>query len=313
MSRNPDADEGHHKGMNFVQFAESHGLLIRRLMPSEKVQRCQTVTKPSHKNGAYWFDGRSGWVWNWENGQESAAWWNDPNAKPPSAEDQRKINRRKAEIARAIAAKQAAAVERTREAMRCAVNGEHGYLKAKSRGKAHALAKVKVPVLDERIAIIPMWDYITGELLGMQKIWLKDNAWTKEFEPGTRASMACHRIGRGAIEIGCEGYATGLSIHEAIKSGSLDAHVVVCFNADNLLKIAKVGKMHCLFADNDRLADSHAKLGFTEGVGQRVAKQARIPFAISPLQGEDANDMHARVGTFGLQCVIARLMADVTY
>lgn len=297
--------------MNFVQFAESHGLLIRRLIPSDKVQRCQTVAKPSHKNGAYWFDGQSGWVWNWENGQESAAWWNDPNSKPPTAEDQRKINRRKAEIARAIAAKQAAAVERTRDAMRSAVNGEHGYLKAKSRGKAHALAKVKVPVLDERIAIIPMWDYITGELLGMQKIWLKDNAWTKEFEPGTRASMACHRIGRGAIEIGCEGYATGLSIHEAIKSGSLDAHVVVCFNADNLLKIAKAGKMHCLFADNDRLADSHAKLGFTEGVGQRVAKQAGIPFAISPIQGEDANDMHARVGTFGLLAEIIRMISMV--
>ena len=69
--------------MSFIQFARAHGVEIdpARLYPSEKIKRCGTVEKPRSRNGAYFWDGMRGWVFNWA-GQAQVQWFNDPNAKP---------------------------------------------------------------------------------------------------------------------------------------------------------------------------------------------------------------------------------------
>jgi len=66
--------------MDFIRFAASHGIEIERLYPADGIRRCPTTTHPHKKNGAYFFDGRRGFVWNWETGG-GVQWWNDPNSR----------------------------------------------------------------------------------------------------------------------------------------------------------------------------------------------------------------------------------------
>ena len=71
---------------NFIDFARAHGLEIDpgRLYPSDKIRRCGTVEKPRSGNGAYFYDGQRGWVFDWS-GAAQTIWYNDPNAKPWTA------------------------------------------------------------------------------------------------------------------------------------------------------------------------------------------------------------------------------------
>ena len=56
--------------MNFIDFARTHGVDINptRLYPSDKIKRCPTLAKPRSDNGAYYWDGRRGWVMDWSGG-----------------------------------------------------------------------------------------------------------------------------------------------------------------------------------------------------------------------------------------------------
>jgi len=48
--------------LTFQQFAEAHGVLIRKLVSSDRIQRCPTTTHPKSTNGAYLWDGQRGGV-----------------------------------------------------------------------------------------------------------------------------------------------------------------------------------------------------------------------------------------------------------
>lgn len=295
--------------MNFLQFAELHGVVVRRLFASEKIQRCATVEHPQKRNGAYWFNGRSGWVWNWEHGQESVAWWDDPNAKPPTAAElaAARAERRKAQIA--LERRQERAARISADMIASCQHKEHGYLERKGGGKAHQIKKVKGLVNSKDELIVPVRNYVGGAITGMQRIYFDDGKWVKEFEPGTRADMGVFVLGRGAIEIGCEGYATGLSLRAAADNAGLDVAVVVCFSAGNLARVAAVGKMKCVFADNDVQTEYQKQHGI-EQTGHKIAKQIGLPWASSPVEGEDANDLHVRAGILALQAIIVRLVGE---
>ena len=53
--------------MNFIDFARAHGVEIdpSKLYASERIKRCGTTDKPKGTNGAYFWDGARGWVFNW--------------------------------------------------------------------------------------------------------------------------------------------------------------------------------------------------------------------------------------------------------
>ncbi len=85
--------------------------------------------------------------------------------------------------------------------------------------------------------------------------------------------------------------------HQALRQLRLNASVVVCFSAHNLthVAVAMTGRRF-VFADND-----------TSGTGQRAAVATGLPWTASPVDGEDANDLHARAGTMAL----AKLLMEV--
>ena len=75
-------------------------------------------------------------------------------------------------------------------------------------------------------------------------------------------------------------------MRHALRSLKRNYVIHVCFSAGNLLKLAqKFGGF--VIADNDE-----------SGTGERVAKQTGLPYWISEVVGEDANDAHQRLGLF---------------
>ena len=87
--------------MTFIDFARAHGVDIdpARFYPSDKIRRCGTVDKPRSTNGAYFYDGRRGWVQNWSQGS-NVVWFEDKDVKPWTDEEKREwMAKRRAEAA----------------------------------------------------------------------------------------------------------------------------------------------------------------------------------------------------------------------
>jgi putative DNA primase/helicase len=276
--------------MDFIRFAASHGIEIERLYPADGIRRCPTTTHPHKKNGAYFFDGRRGFVWNWETGG-GVQWWNDPNSRGWSEQEKRAWADRQRRSRQARERRQADAAIKASDLLRSAVIDHHGYLKYK------ALADIKGLVLPDGSLMIPMRDCQTNALIGAQIISLVNNEFEKKMLYGQRSKGAIFRIGhKNAPEaILCEGYATGLSIELAAKRLSLDTSVLVCFSASNLVYVANlIGGRKMVFADNDK--------SFT---GERAALETGLPYVISNTDGHDANDDHKK---FGILSVCNKLM-----
>jgi phage/plasmid primase-like uncharacterized protein len=278
--------------MDFRHFAQAHGVEVGDLRTGDRIVRCATTTHPTSKNGAYFFDGRRGWVQNWESGGPPQ-WWNDGGATPWSSAEKRQweMRRRVAEDERrkghAMAARKATLT------IISAARGHHPYLAEKGFPEAVAL------VGGGGELIIPMRDFRDNAILGLQTVRLIDNQWIKKNQPGIRAKGGVFRIGRErAAEIYfCEGYATGLSIDQALRQLRLNACVVVCFSAANMTHVAAgmVGTRYVV-ADHD-----------LSGTGQRAAEATGLPWCMSPEVGEDANDLHVRLGTMA----VAKMLMEV--
>ncbi len=272
--------------MTFVDFARTHGVVIDRLRSGDRIFRCPTVEHPRSTNGAYVFDGRRGWVQNWETG-EPIRWWNDESAKPWTDAEKRAWERRREgeRIARAKHARQAA--EKAQALIASATPGTHNYLVTKGLGDVHGL------VTPEYVLVIPMRGIDDGALRGAQTISMIDGRWTKKYLFGTRAKGAVLRLGppRATESILVEGYATGLSVEMAARRLCLRSAIYVTFSADNLAHVASlVGGHRYVIADHDE-----------SGTGQRVAEATGLPWAMPERVGEDANDLHQRAGLLAVQ------------
>lgn len=198
------------------------------------------------------------------------------------AEQQRKI----AGYAR-VAAAAALAIKKCKPA-------EHNYLRSKQLPDVLGLVNEALELL------VPMRTVDTNELVGAQVIrWLMDSRqWEKKMWPGMRAKGAILRLGsRQSAETWLvEGYATALSVEAALRRLSIRASVIVCFSDRNLVHVAPlIAGRKFVFADHD-----------VSGAGQRAAADAGLPFCMSPVLGEDANDLHARAGLTAL----AKLMME---
>lgn len=272
--------------MSFVNFARAHGVVIdpNRLIASERIKRCPTVEKPKSTNGAYFWDGSRGWVFAWD-GEARTQWYDDPNAKAWTEEEKRAwaVKRRMAAVEQDRKYENAAL--HSAMLLRSTVPGPHDYLIRKG------LSKVDGLVMPDGALLVPMRNLATNELQGAQLIrWLADEMkWEKKMVPGMRAKGAVLRLGpkQAAETILCEGYATGLSIELAVRQMRLNASVLVCFSDSNMVYVAGLlskGK-RLVFADNDK-----------SGAGERAARDTGLPYCMSAIEGEDANDVHKRGG-----------------
>lgn len=59
--------------IDFHSFAANHGLLIRHLY-ADRITRCPTVSKPSQKNGAYFYAHDFGWCMDWAQHDSPVIW-----------------------------------------------------------------------------------------------------------------------------------------------------------------------------------------------------------------------------------------------
>lgn len=275
--------------MSFIDFARAHGVEIdpARLYASERIKRCGTTEKPKGKNGAYFWDGERGWVFNWA-AEARVQWFHDEKARPWT-EAEKAAWRAKRQAAQATQEQNyRRAATRAAEQLRSATPSEHSYLHRKGFPEAQGF------VAADGALLIPMRNLITNNVQGVQVIRWDEEArsFIKKMSPGMRAKGAVFRMGdKTAPEtILCEGYATGLSIVAALRSVGLRASVLVCFSAHNLEFIAPQIKGRAfVFADND-----------ASGTGEKSARATSLPYCMSPVMGEDANDLHARAGLFAV-------------
>jgi len=277
--------------VDFVDFARANGVLIERLDSSGKIRRCPTVEHPKSDNGAYWWDGRRGWVMAWD-GDAEPNWFTDPHAKPWTDEEKRAFANRQEQERRAKVERYRKAAIQAGELMKTASLAEHNYFHYKGLPLARGL------VLPDGGLFVPMRS-LSGVLQGAQTIrWdMESRSYVKKMLSGMRAKGAVLRLGssRSGETVLCEGYATGLSIEMAVRQMRLNTSVLVCFSDSNMAFVAPgvVGRKF-VFADND-----------VSGAGERAAKQTGLPYCMSDSVGEDANDLHARLG---LMAVCQKIM-----
>jgi len=282
--------------MSFTLFARAHGLEVGDLHPSDRIQRCGTVEKPRSKNGAYFWDGRRGWIFNWS-GEAKTQWYDDPNAAPWTDAEKRAWAAKRMTMAAEQQRKHENAALRAAMILRSTTPDFHDYLVCKK------LPSVRGLVTPDGELFVPMRGLGDNQLVGGQLIrWIAEEMkWEKKMLPGMRAKGAVLRLGpREAREmILCEGYATGLSIEMAATQVRLSAAVMVTFSDSNLVHVADLLKdakqRRYVFADNDK-----------SGAGERAAKETGLPYCMSDKIGDDANDLHARAGLMAVQHLLMK-------
>ncbi len=271
--------------MSFIDFARAHGVDIdpAKLYAGERIRRCGTTDKPRSTNGAYFWDGGRGWVFNWST-DARVQWFNDPNAQPWTDAEKAswKAKRHAANIRQEDDHRRAAI--RAAELIDSTKPGLHDYLARKGFPDMKGLVDASGSL------VVPMRHLETNSIMGAQLIFWDEpeRKWMKKMLPGMRAKGAVFRMGdKTATETFLvEGYATGLSVFAGLRCIGLQASVLICFSAGNLEYVARqVQGRAFVFADND-----------ISGVGQAAALATGLPYCVSPAEGEDANDLHTRSG-----------------
>ena len=153
--------------------------------------------------------------------------------------------------------------------------------------------------------LIPMRNVVSNKLQGYQQIYwnAEEMKYEKKMLTGMRAKNAVFYIGgREADEAWLvEGFATGLSLHQALRSCGLKASVVVCFSASNLVAVAdQIKGKRFIFADND-----------ASETGQKAAESTGLPWTMADEVGMDANDLHVKKGLFNVVEKIMKLKKKV--
>ena len=264
--------------MDFVSFARSVGVEISNLVQG-KIQRCPTTSHPRSSNGAYFYQDGRGWAMDWSQG-DKPSWWNDPGRKPFSEQDKADWARKRREAEQQREKLSREAIMRARKLLEDSEIKEHQYLVEKG-------FKEEKCFVNEDSMLVPMRS-LKGDLVGVQTISLVDSRWKKKMIYGMQAKGAVYQIGRknpGEMWL-VEGYATALSVNLALKFLNLNAGVLVCFSALNMIHVSR--QLNCrryIFADND-----------ASGTGQKAAQEAGIPYCMADCVGMDANDLHADKG-----------------
>lgn len=282
--------------MSFADFARAHGLELPDLYASERVHRCATVKHPRSKDGAYFWDGRRGWVSDWSNGGE-IHWFDDPTAKGWTEEDRRDWAKRKSEKEHAQQLAWRAGAERAQTLLSHAKPETHYYLN--SKGFPDVLGQVV-----ETTLLVPMRNFETNALQGVQMIdWNSaERCYDKKMNYGMRAKGAVLRLGsfKAKETFLCEGYATGLSIELAVRQMRLNVSVLICFSDSNMVHVASMVKGPAfVVADNDK-----------SEAGEIAARKTGYAYCMSDVLGEDANDLYQRAGVMALCSMLMKVRRD---
>ena len=251
-----------------------------------------------------------------------------PGKRTSTREEREAHQRRREAERRATAARereQAQAAETAQKLLKRATFEAHPYLGSKGFVPLEAeygteRSRAEGYVLDGEL-LIPMRDMKTDEVLAVQKI---DRYGRKRFHPkGARASGAVFRLGCRIcprLTWWCEGYATALSLMEALDGlhRAKTDQVVVCFSSGNLGKIARHG---IVIADHDfwRCKNKHEWKGpspicptctamGTMPAGERAARKTHLPWWMPPDVDTDANDYHNKKGIDELKRVMLSLI-----
>jgi putative DNA primase/helicase len=143
---------------------------------------------------------------------------------------------------------------------------------------------------DLLIPIRAVEDY--DRVISMQSI---DTEGKKLFVKGSRTRGGIHRLGNPrARPVLCEGYATALSISEALRRLPGPHAVIACFSAFNLEIVAQSFPSALICADNDQ-----------SKAGEQAAIRTGRRWVMPPEVG-DFNDMHQRKGLHA----VAMMMRD---
>lgn len=268
----------------FIHFAENWGVVITSLDDAGRIRRCGTTQHPHSKNGSYFFDGERGWVQAWD-GDCELHWWDNPNRQEPTIEEQIEWAKRRARREEEQRVLWSSAKRKATDLLASCKLQEHNYLHRKGFRDTKGL------VTPDDELFIPMRSFTDGEICGGQLIYWKEaeRVFEKKYLYGSQPKGAALRIGPDDAKelVLCEGYATGLSINLALSQMRLRASVLVCFNDSNLINIASYvkGMRSYVFADHDK-----------SGAGESAAQATGLNYCMSPVEGEDANDMHTRTG-----------------
>ena len=270
--------------MNFVDFARANGVEIHNLYPSERIIRCGTVDKPRSTNGAYFWDGKKGWVFNWS--QDAKVNWFESEVPWTPQEKSEWLSKRQT-MKSDQAKNQAIVAEKAEATLKSAKLDNHPYLEIKGFPDEKGL------VIEEKL-LVPMRDCVSNKIQGYQEIlW---NAEARKYEKkmlfGMRAKNAVLTLGnRHSDEFWLvEGYATGLSVKKALESCGLSASVVICFSANNLVAVAdQIRGKRFIFADTDE-----------SKTGEKSAISTGLPWTMADRCGMDANDLHQKQSLFAV-------------
>jgi putative DNA primase/helicase len=264
--------------MNFERFAEIHGLIISGLILDRWV-RVPTTDHPHKKNGAYFFDGRTGAVQNWATHEKPVPWKSDTVEK---VDDAWKEKKRKAEEQRAV--RQGKASKKAGWIMHNCKTEMHPYLTRKG------FDDIKGYVWNN-LFVIPM--RVGTDLVGCQLI---DAMGNKKFLSGQITKGASAIFDAKGMDIVCEGYATALSIRRVMKKLGKRYKIHVAFSAGNIPEIAK-GLDCIIVADHDPM-------------GIKMAKSTGKPYWVSPMDKEDFNDAEMRLGTDALAVLFSEFLVQ---
>lgn len=277
--------------MTPLEFFADHGLIVETPIDDGRWHRVPTTDHPRTRNGAYKIDGPLVVCQNWAL-DEHAVSMRDESAAPDTHKRHAAEDR-----ARRVAQEQGykRAAERARIMLGTANVAQSGYMARKGFEGAQGL------VLPDGALFVPMYAYGTPNLAGAQIIrWLPDEMrWEKKFLPGMRAKGAVFTIGHQAARdtVLVEGLATGMSVDAAANLMHLSMRVIVTFSDGNLVYVATLlpkDRPAFVFADSD-----------ANGAGQRAAVKTGLPWAMSDVCGNDANDDHQQ---FGLMALAGKVM-----
>lgn len=230
--------------MNFENAMRLAGLFPRDVVADGKWRRCPTEHKPKKKNGAYMLtaDGRRGYWKDYAAHDDWNTWADD---RPVSHADHANHERRMRELRQQEAKKRLRAIGEMRNhfEMLPALTGGHPYLDGKGLSMRGCIGLK----LDGDKLVIPM--FVQHSLVSLQTITPSGEKLYRAGCPVGGASFTFERRA-ATLTAWAEGFATGLAVYQCIPQ----ARVIVCFDAGNLVKIAKATKAHGLAvvcADND--------------------------------------------------------------
>jgi len=272
--------------MRFEDFARIHGLIIDHVIPHKEV-RVPTLDQPKKINGSYRFKGDVGFVMNYATMDRPAVWFPDNQI---ASKESIKISKEAIEKERQQKAEKAS--QKAGWILHQCKQENHPYLI--SKGFPNELANVW-ETDGEKLLVIPM--RIDKRLVGCQLI---NDKGVKKFLNGQTTKGATFTMNAKGLPIFCEGYATALSVREAMIANNIKYSIHVCFSASNMKIIARKFPYGLVIADND---NSH--------VGEVTARETGQPYWISPAVSEDFNDFHKRVGTFKASQALKKKLIEI--